>query len=364
VDQLKNENRKYYFFLIFALAVITAFTLKFYIAQKKQNHSLRLKMALLSKERRKPKPWGRLLAPAPVTTAQLRNAKGQVNDSVTSSAAAPQRMENTGDIKNSNSEALANELNIRMKKLKTMDAQQLQKTVDIADEIISREPDSYSAFKAKLIALLTMESKLNIPVDDNTVEGLLDEMARFDVSSDAVMRKEAALISTTENNLNTENEKLNDLTNQRVALENEMTEMSTDEPNYKILEARRTALAALEENQIAKLAVIQESAGGASLPEEAIINEDIVQIPFMRMMAKNDLSGLIANAETFIQQFPESPIGYFYAVRGLEMEGREDEALDVIAKSRLGNADQGLLLERLNQARSEDPKKYWERLNF
>ncbi len=364
--QSKIENRKYYY-LLFALIIVGAFAAKFYFSQKRENQALRLKIMMLNKERRKPKPWGRLLSPAPVKTT----ATTQIQDTVSTGAAATlregTRIESTpsnDDLAGKTTEELANLLNLRMARIKLVNFNEIQRTIQIADEIIAREPDSYAAYKAKLISLLVEEGKFSIPIDDNEVNSLLESMAAFDLSSDSVTRKEAALVSNANKEINQLAEQLNKISNQQLDVQNQMGLIGVDDPEYKILQQRNDALNFQETETMNKLTSLQDAVDNDAFPEEEYINEDVVQIPFMRMMARNDYSGVLENAETFVQQFPTSPIGYFYLILSLEKLGRKEEALDVIAKANLSTNDQNLLLQKLNFARSENPKNYWQKLNF
>jgi hypothetical protein len=76
MNQVKNENRAYYSFILFVLTIVSIFATKFYISQKKENQALKLKLILVGKDKRAPKPWGRLLAPVsaplPFTISQSK----------------------------------------------------------------------------------------------------------------------------------------------------------------------------------------------------------------------------------------------------------------------------------------------------
>ncbi len=367
VNQTNPDNRKYYYFLIFALAVVSIFTFEFYLTQKKQNQALKIKIIMLKKERKIPKPWGRLLAPAPVTLANIApNKKKLVEQSVTTKAAAPliNQTNTIESIKEKSTEELALLVNTRMNSVKTETFKDLEFTIALADEIISREPDTYSAYKAKLIALLVEEGKWNIAIEDNLINSLLEEMARYDLGRDVVTKKEAELITTANDEIRILSEQVDTISNQRLAAEIDLESVSIDDPVYKTLESIRADLTYKEQDALKRLSNKQLEVNQTAFPEENYLNEDIVQIPFLRMMAKGDYQGMISSAEAFIQQFPTSQIGYLYLVLVLEKEGRKAEAIDLISKSNLTNNEQSSLMVKLEKARSEDPKKYWDKLFF
>ncbi len=405
MDQTQSENRRFYFFILIALVIVTGFTIKFYLSQKKENQALKLKIISLNKERKKPKTWGKLLAPAPVKEQNLK--KNIIEQKISTKAAAPVKEEvASDDITNISTEELANRLNRRMGKIKTYELKDIQKTIEIADELILREPDTYSAYKAKLIALLIEEGKLNVPIDDNEINRLLEEMAAFDLTSDVVSKKEAALLSSADQEMSILSSRLEQVLNDRALVESQLESFQINDPTSKILEtqiidlssynpaykvpetklehlsdnvlealrmndpahqaleAKRADLAYREEELRSRIVEVQEEIDTGVFPEGEFINEDVVQIPFLRMMAKGEYDQVLSNAETFTQQFPSSPTGYFFLAEALEQLGRRDDALEIIAKSPLTDEEQNRLIQKLNLARGEDPTKYWEKLNF
>ncbi|RPJ68893.1 MAG: hypothetical protein EHM20_17015 [Alphaproteobacteria bacterium] len=98
--------------------------------------------------------------------------------------------------------------------------------------------------------------------------------------------------------------------------------------------------------------------------EDQYLNEDIVQIPFLRLMAKDDFDGVIDNAENFIEQFPNAPDGYYFLIKAYELTGRHDDALRVREDPRLSNETLSIVQKRLKDFPNLDPKKYWKNLNF
>lgn len=321
---------------------------------------------MANKERRRPKPWGRLFASQPVrtlTTPAKTISEQSQSDSVSTGAAATVR-QNPELIKNRETEDLALDLQDKMKNVKNLDLPQIGRTIEIADELILREPETYSAYKAKLIALLTREGKFNIPADDEEINALLEDMARFDLTSDKVLQKEAALISTANAEVRALEQKLTETQTQLNAIETQMAQLGPNNPDYRALDTRRAVLAMQLDDTVGKISTIEDQIQRGDFPPDSLINEDVVQIPFMRSMARGDYEAAADNAEGFVQQFPNSPVGYFYLVLALEQLGRKEEAIDTLARSRLGSAEQAKLLERLSNARLEDPKRYWEKLNF
>lgn len=371
MDYRKSEGQKYYYFIIFAMAVVTIFTFKFYLSQRKENQALKLKLMMENQERRRPKPWGRLIASRPVTptapktteTKETNTKETKTSDVVSTGLAAPIRQV-TVPIKNRETEDLARELNTRMNNIKSADLPEIGRTIEFADELILREPETYSAYKAKLIALLTREGKYAIAADDNEINGLLEDMARFDITSDKAIQKEAALISSANAEAMSLEQNINETRIQMANIETQMAQLGPNSPEYRTLESKRAILSMQEDDALGRLAIIEDQIQQGEFPPDDYVNEDVVQIPFMRLLAKEDYAAAADNAESFIQQFPHSPLGYYYLVLALERMGRKEDAVDVLARSRLGSTDQAALLERLSSARLEDPKHFWEKLRF
>lgn len=369
-NEIRQENRKIFYFIFVALILIAGFVFKFYDDQKKENSALKIKIMTLNRSRAIT-PWQRTLTPNPNTQKvqkklpdnnpkNIQDKVSATSSSTVNSESFPLPAEDEEPLQNIPTDELANTLNNRMIAVKSQDAAALNENMEIADEIISREPGSYSAYKAKLISLLVKEGKLKQPVDDNEVNALLETMASFDVSADPQTKKEAALISNNSNLITATAERLDQVSAARTQIENllELTPPDSIEGQSLLIEHHN--LVATEQQMSNRLEELNNNAG----TQTANLNDDVVQIPFLRMMAKNDLDGVIENASAFIEQFPESPEGYFFLVKALEESGQKDEALRVIQESKLGPEAQNTLQSRLLNAEDLAPEDYWSQLSF
>lgn len=361
VDQTSTEKRNFYYFIIFVLVIVTGFSVKFWLDLKKQNESYRLQVLLLRKEKKQPKPWARLLAPKPVNPSTI--AKSDIIEQpVSTKAAAPIREESP--LANQSTEVLANSLNIRIQNIKMATPEEIEKTIGIADELISREPDSYSAYKAKLISLLTREGKFNLPVEESEINQILETLATFDLSVNPETINEANLVLNLNYGVSLLNERLNQIQSQKQTVEAQLEIPDLSEQTLKVLNDQLSNLNAREEETMNSLSTLPPALDNETIQQEKVINEDIVQIPFMRMLAKNNYEGVLENAETFIRDYPTSNIGYFYLVKALEHLGSSDEAIEILAQSPLSTDNQRSLWEKVNASKTEDPKLYWEKLKF
>ncbi len=340
------------------IALVAAFMVKFYFNQKHENRALRLKILSMQENRRAPKPWAQLLTKPQAATSALTAPKtAPVQDQTTTTA----NNEATQTLDAQDTQELASKLTVGMKKVKALEASDIDNNIAIADEIISREPDSYAAYKAKLISLLTKEGRFNQPADEVEVESILESMAQFNISSDNIARREAALIANTNSDIQNVEAQIEEVARQRETLE---SQLNSFDPNSQEFLNLNVQLQQLDDQEIQLASNIESLENALANNTAQLTNEDVVEIPFMRMMAKNDYEGVMDNAQAFIEQFPNSPNGYFYMVKALEMQGQKDQALQVIQDSRLPQDAQQALLQRLDAQAAEDPKNYWQKLSF
>ncbi|AUN99496.1 hypothetical protein C0V70_15560 [Bacteriovorax stolpii] len=347
--------------LIAGLLVIVAVLLgKFYFQQREENKALRLKILSMSENRRTPKPWSTLTSVSNVSTSALTAPVNAPVQPLAASATTPAQIE-TPPVVDQDTQTLAVTLTNQMRRPKNLDVKTLDQNIAIADEIISREPDSYSAYKAKLISLLVKEGKFNQPANEDEIESLLEDMAQFNIGNNSLARREATLIANTNADIDNIDNQLNALGQEREMIESQLNGLAADSP--ELLNAN-DRLAQIEEKEAMLMSNVESLETSLASNRAQIINEDVVEIPFMRLLAKNDYESVMSNAQTFIDQFPNSPSGYYYMVRALELQGQKAEALNLIQNSRLSPEVQESLLQRLQNESSQDPKNYWQKLSF
>lgn len=320
----------------------------------------------MSENKRTPKSWSSLTTRTQTTTTKTPAITSAPQ---TSTTAQPTQAPVVTAVPEVNNEPLANQdttdlavrLDGQMKRPKNLDLNTIENNIAIADEIISREPDSYGAYKAKLISLLVKEGKFNQPIDEVEVESLLENMAQFNISSDKLARRESALIGNTNNEVQTVELQLEELARSRETLESQLNAYDANSPELAQLNAQIEQLDSQEAQLLGNIDNLQASLENNT---SQMVNEDVVEIPFMRMMAKNDYEGVINNAQSFIEQFPSSPNGYFYMVRAMEMQGQKEQARAVIQNAQLPQDVQVNLLQRLDNEGAQNPQSYWQKLSF
>ena len=349
------------------LAIILILLTKFYFNQKKENLAIRLKIISMSETKRTPKPWVELKTKTQSTTVTAPAVAPTAAPTAAVTTPAPTTPVNTVNtnvnesLDNLDTPDLALKLEGQMRRPRNLDLKTIENNIAIADEIISREPDSYGAYKAKLISLLVKEGKFKRPIDEVEVESLLENMAQFNISSDKIARRESALIGNTNGEIQNVEAQLEGLAREREILESQLNTYDANSPELAQLNTQIEEIDSREAQLLGNIDNLEESLANNT---NQLINEDVIEIPFMRMMAQNDYDAVIDNAQSFIEQFPNSPSGYFYMVRALEMQGQKDEAREIIENSNLPQDAQDRLFQRLDSEGSQDPKSYWQKLSF
>lgn len=353
-----QTNRRLLVVVAALLTVIAIFLGKFYFQQKAENKALRLKILSMSENRRAPKPWSSLTAP---TVSSSALAAPAIAPTQSTQENATDASAETPALSDQDTQSLAGALTNQMRRPRNLDTKTLDQNIAIADELISREPDSYGAYKAKLISMLVKEGKFNQPADESEIESLLEDMAQFNISNDNIARREAALIANTNADIENIDNQLNALAQEKETIESQLNGLSADSPE---LAAATDRLVQIEDQELVLMSNVEALEAELANNTAQVTNEDVIEIPFMRMLAKNDYDGVVSNAQAFIDEFPNSPSGYFYMVRAMELQGQRVEALNLIQNSRLAPDVQSTLLQRLQNETSQDPKNYWQKLSF
>lgn len=213
--------------------------------------------------------------------------------------------------------------------IKKSELEKIEESIRDADELIVDEPYSYSSYKAKLILLLTKEAKFNKTIDDYELRVLLETMSLFDVLSDKVLRKEAFLISRT-------NKRIDEILDQEEISEDELSEVE----------------------------VLEEQLENGFLDDEDFINEDLVEIPLLRGLARKDYDFVIEESEALLSEFPDSIRGNYFLIKALELAGETEQALDVLENLQLSDEKMKILKNRLQSSRNKKTEDYWKELRF
>ena len=367
MNKKNSFYRKFLFYVIAFVVIVLIFFFRNYIFHKKENYPLNVKLITLNKLKKNPKPWRRL-----TQSEMLAINKKSTNNKITekifkiinpiidsNSSLNDKQKEGEGMvIIDQDLDKLVKKLNENMNNIKSIDLHSLFENIEIADEIINQSPYSYSAYKAKLISMIYLESKFEQVIDDYEFNNVLYDLASFDLSSNEAIRKEAIIIATSSNQLLQLENKLNTILQMRDGVASQAFD---SENNIFQFQAQDAELAVTEQLAILELENFKNNIKETSL---SLNNEEIVEIVFLRLIAKDDLDTVINNAQEYLNNFPDSLNGYFYLIRALELKGEHNEIDQVISSSSLTTENQKKLRKRLLESLNEDPKKYWENLIF
>jgi hypothetical protein len=211
--------------------------------------------------------------------------------------------------------------------------------------------------------LLVKENKFNQVFEDYEFNNILEKMALFDIGNDLRARREASLIAISNKQVMVLQDELEDISFQRDEISTRSSGLDKASLEYEEVQNKIEQLFAREQLVLENLENFQNNNDNENVTQ-VFHNEDIVEIPFLRLMAKNDYETVLENAQSFIAEFPSSPIGYYYFIKALIFQGRMDDVARVIEESGLSPVDLSTLLDRVEMSSHNDPKRYWEDLKF
>ncbi len=358
---MKKKSIAYVLFLV--LVSLTGALAYLYYTKQKETVALQLKLQLSEAGKKKPVPWHELLVnikdvqegskPVPAGQAEVEASNQPESLSEAPIAISEQR-----------TDTLARQVEFTLKNREKLSLESINDGIEIAEELIEREPSSYSAYKAKLILLLTKEAAHLESIDDADVENLLDEMATFDVTSEIGLRKEAFLITRTDARIDRMEDDLDELEEELTDIDFDLEFVEEDsEEETALLDEALTIEEKIDERED-EIDRLEDELEAELIANETLINQDIIEIPMQRGLASANYDLVISEAEALLDEFGDSIIGYYYLIRALELSGQRERALDIITDSNLSASNSQELERRLRRSRSEDPKDYWKHLRF
>jgi hypothetical protein len=338
--------------LITLLLLTTGFYFYRYQSYKNENLALKVKVKLLSKNKKKSLTWAALKELESKKLSEPKVPDSNTTQPEAGSVVLVKKVEEADKLvapQDVETDLLITEIESKLKNRKDLKLVELDQALLAADELISRNPNVYSSYKAKLILLLTKELAYNANINDDEVALLLDTMSEFDVLSDRTLRKEAFLIATTD-------AKIDELVEEVEALENDLIYAERDE-DARLLDASIAM-------KLAEIDSMEDQLEEGLLDEEDYLNQDLVEIPLLRALAKSDFETVIESSENLLNNYPGSVRGYFFLVRALELSGRKEEAFSVIANNDLDQYELEQLQSRLSRTQGQNPQDYWKSLRF
>ncbi|MBN23036.1 MAG: hypothetical protein CL678_17255 [Bdellovibrionaceae bacterium] len=363
--QAPMRDQKFYLTIITLLITVSLGALYLYQREHSKRVALQLKIKLLSGSNKKAVSWETLKKDAqpPSETIENQNHERTITKPILTSQEKKKPLKQNFDVHSAPTETLIQLLEKTTKTARTQKLESINKGIEIANEMISRAPDSYSAYKAKLILMLTKEGKYAQSVDDQEVDQVLDEMASFDFVGDKTLHKETFLILRTNSQIDTLENEIEKAEQQLDDLDQKIETNSDPEIQNTLLSDKNLAEQELDK-KLDLLSSLENSIEEGLLEQEDFFNDDIIEIPFKRALAKENYDSVIEESEALLDEFPESIRGYYFLVKALELKGEQEEALEVLAESDLPEEKLRLLESRLKESKNKSFKNYWRQLRF
>lgn len=342
-------NNKQNIFISILFLVLAGYLLFKYQELRNENLILRLKVNMLAEKKKVGTPWNKTIT---FESKEKSKAKVQKVNSYTSNTQidnADESIEEKSNFEKWDTDQLKNAIQFSLKSHWRLSKEEIEKNLSMVEELIARDPSLYSSYKAKLILILTKDHAHHGAVDEREIEELLTIMSEFDVVTNKALKKEAFLIAKSNESIDTALLKIEEL-------ENELDQADGED---SIQELERELLNYLDHVEVAEAELEDYFMDHANY-----LNEDVVEIPFLRLLARAKYDQALEEAESLLNEFPSSLSGHFFLIKSLELAGRKEEALDYIQDLDLGQAQIELLQKRLSQSKKRNPKNYWKRLRF
>ncbi len=188
-------------------------------------------------------------------------------------------------------EQLTTELFTKMADSKALTKDDLQRNLLLADQLIKKDPELYGAYKAKIVSLLLLEVKHQQPIEMADYEALMEEMMDF-------------------SGLNTEDEILSQI---RDNLDQEV------------------------------------------LPSEELdeIDHELLHLPFIRFAALKDMESLATISNEYIEEFPDSYIGYLYLAEAHWKQGEEAQAIEILSEKMQQDGNEDIVRQFLEHTKKD-----------
>jgi hypothetical protein len=357
IPESTTTDRRLLYFVAGLLIIILVFGAYFFTQQKKENRALSLKILMMSEKKRTPKPWTQILTPPKLLTdtakAVSASTASVTTEEIKDSAELPLSEQDT--------QTLALKLDTQMRNVQNLELNAIDNNILIADEIISREPNSDMAYKAKLISMLIKEGKFKKPIDEGEVNAALESMAQLTSDGGQLAEHLAAYDSTANASLANSEERMNQISEEKAIFEARLKDLEPDSPERDSLVASISKLQSEEDNTLRSMDDMND------LHDESVgqlMSEEVLDIPLRRMLANGNYEEVADNAQSLIDQYPKSTDGYFFLYKALELQGQKEEALNMIRNAQLNPNIRDDLIQKLEMERSQDPKLYWQHLKF
>lgn len=316
---------------------------------KEQNLVLRAKMKSL-KPKRKAVSWRKFTDNAKeeeknkeeIKSERISRLRTQKKESATPQVAG----KNYADMATSKLKSL---FRINILKYLELTEKELKESILMANELILRNPNVYGTYKGKLIFLLTLEGKFNASDVDYEISDTILELSDFDVGLEKAMQKERKLKQQKETFIKVKEFELSILLERKRTMESEYNQIVLEE------------LAIQKEEEIFQL---EDEIEAGLLTDADYLDDEVIEIPFMRMLSKGHYDAALEEASLFLEEFPDSLSGHYFFIKTLQLQGRDSDVTDYLNSLELSDDNIITLAQRVQKNSDNTYKYFWKALRF
>jgi hypothetical protein len=248
------------------------------------------------------------------------------------------------------------------------DAEQLSEPkldalIAMSEEATSRDPDFYEAYKARLAGLLLKEVRFGAEIPAETYSDIIDELNTFRLAEGSPTPEELLTArANTEEQLAELSDGLSAIAAQREAIRADIDELTagatSSQDELVALLAEDRLLEADQETLRQDYRSTQEELRRMLLSEREAVDSDLVRLPFVRLLAKGELEELEEESSAYIEEYPTSPLGYFFKAQAEWRAGNRDAAAATITQAIASGAGDESLRALLEREGSRSPEEY------
>jgi tetratricopeptide (TPR) repeat protein len=352
------KDKKFELTVIFLLCLTTIILFGLYLKKDSENIVLKLKLKDQQQKTKRPISWQKVKSSSESTQVE-QSEEGEIESNETLAT----QKEKPSSVKDMTTIPLMKEVEEKIQNKESLNLPMTNRGIELAEELIFREPYIYAAYKAKVIFLMVKEFKLLTSIDEANFEATLEQMSEFDLVSDSTLRDEALLIAKTDSELEELEANIDSMGEAKEQLE-EYLARSESEAEKTLLEQRIVEIdEKLEETEL-EIEEISFALENDLADMEALGNQDLIELPFKRNLAREDFDQVVEDAEGLLEEFPHFEMAYAYLIRALELSAREEEAFMILAESSLSESQKTKVKRYLRNISDQNPKEFWKQLRF
>jgi hypothetical protein len=97
---------------------------------------------------------------------------------------------------------------------------------------------------------------------------------------------------------------------------------------------------------------------------DANIDQDLIKLPFIKLLIDDELELLQEESQAYIEEFPKSPYGYYYLAQSLSRLGNSQDARNAIDRARSNSVSGMMDLELFEKSTQKSPKQMLDNIQI